>query len=111
MRFDIHDFDEFDKENETVRFICPFCKEEINFAFVYFLIPTNDKEYEILEKRLGDRSNWIACEDCIAGYCDKPNYWFKNIFPKLPEISFKIKAHSIIKLEKKLFKKLFEKKD
>jgi hypothetical protein len=43
---------------------CPFCKEpKTDF---YSLEPITNEDFELLEHKLGNESNWLACKDCLS---------------------------------------------
>jgi len=74
-------------EMETgTKFRCAICGGIMDEG--YALLPDNDEEHEVLLKKLGGESNWMAGECCFGGYCgafpaSTPTMFFEEVIKKL----------------------------
>ena len=65
---------------------CAICGKALEEG--YCLDPETNEEYEILEQKFGDSSNWLVGECCFGGYCGAvtgltPTLFFEEIIKQL----------------------------
>jgi len=62
---------------------CIICGKELNEG--YLLQAEDAEEWNILEERFGDPSDWFIGECCFGGYCYRPNVFFDQVIKPLKQ--------------------------